>query len=92
MPMKETIAREVRGLKSKGCSVCGYAKNYSALSFDHIDPSTKYRSRTGKVVQPSDMLEVSKQYSDKTILAELAKCIVICANCHMEKTYPNNVI
>lgn len=90
--MKENIAEEVRRLKSKGCSICGYSKNYSALAFDHIDPTTKYRSKNGKTVNPSDMVEISKKYSDKTIMAELAKCIVLCTNCHMEKTYPNNAI
>ena len=73
---------------SKGCSVCGYNKNSAALSFDHIDPSTKYRTKSGKVMHPSDLFKEQKQYSMKVIEKEIAKCIILCANCHMEKTYP----
>lgn len=73
---------------NKGCELCGYNKNAAALSFDHIDPNTKYRTRTGKIMQPSDLFKDHKEYSMKVINDEIAKCRVLCANCHMEITYP----
>lgn len=90
--MKASVANLIKDLKAKGCYKCGYNRNYSALSFGHIDSSTKYRSRTGRVVQPSELFDAGKEYSDKVILAEVAKCRVICSNCHMEETYPHNAI
>jgi hypothetical protein len=92
MPMKASVADLIKSIKAKGCYKCGYASNYSALSFGHIDPSTKYRSRTGRIVQPSELFDQGREYSDKVIMAEIAKCRVICANCHMEETYPHNAI
>lgn len=73
---------------NKGCEICGYNKNAAALSFDHIDPSTKYRTKSGKVLHPSDLFKDHKEYSMKVINDEIAKCRVLCANCHMEITYP----
>jgi hypothetical protein len=59
----------------RGCVDCGYAKVGRALDFDHRVPEDKRFSiakRYGKV-------------SDETLLAEIAKCDVRCANCHREK-------
>lgn len=64
---------------SKGCEECGYKEHPYALDFDHIDPSTKHfnigRSR-------------AKVSIDK-IWEEVAKCRVLCANCHRIKTFTN---
>lgn len=62
----------------RGCETCGYNANPHALQFDHIDPATKLISATGRRVTPSSMLG----YSQSMILAEIAKCRVLCANCH----------
>lgn len=72
-----------------GCRVCGYNKNTKVLHFAHRDPSTKYRDKNGKVVEPSDMIKGSERsrYGEETIWAEIAKCDVLCANCHGEMTY-----
>lgn len=70
----------------QGCSYCGYNAHPAALQFDHIDPSTKYRTRTGKIVHPADMIKGGR-YSLPTILAEIAKCRVLCANCHAVHTH-----
>ena len=63
----------------KGCKACGYNKQGSVLHFDHLDPSTK---RFG--------LASSHDLRTRTInvlKAEMAKCQVLCANCHSEKTH-----
>ena len=59
----------------KGCSVCGYNEIAQALEFDHIDRSKK-------------KFGMNKAYKYKwpTIMEELEKCVVLCANCHRKKT------
>lgn len=67
----------------RGCEICGYNQSPLALQFDHIDPETKFRDKNGKLVHPSHMVN----YSQVLILAEIAKCRVLCANCHIIYTY-----
>mgnify|MGYP006294318355 CR=1 FL=1 len=71
---------------SSGCVICGYNKHPAALTFDHTDPESKYRTKSGKKVHLSDMIK-GNRYSLKTILKEIDKCRVLCFNCHMEHTY-----
>ena len=82
---------------SSGCVKCGYNKNPKALENNHIDPSTKYRDRNGKSVDISHMALASgkdslvrSRYSIKTILLEISKCEILCANCHREATFPDS--
>ena len=70
----------------KGCDKCGFNAHPSALQFDHIDPATKYRTKTGKIVHPADMIKGGR-YSIKTVMVEIAKCRVLCANCHAIYTH-----
>ena len=70
----------------RGCDICGYDKHPSALTFDHLNPALKYRTKDGKPVHISDMVK-GNRYSLKTIMKEIDKCRVICFNCHMEHTY-----
>ena len=73
-----------------GCADCGYSATPAALHFDHRDPSTKYRTRTGRAVHPADMIKAGRdgfpRYSWATILGEISKCDVRCANCHAAVT------
>ena len=56
---------------SAGCYHCGYKEHPAALQYDHIDPSTKKKSIA------------SCMGSAWTVLInEMAKCRVLCANCH----------
>jgi hypothetical protein len=80
-----------------GCIKCGYKKNPKALEFNHIDPATKYRDRNGKSVDIARMALASgknsaekSRYSIKTILLEISKCEILCANCHREHTFPDS--
>lgn len=61
---------------SKGCCVCGYNEHPVALHFDHIEPLTKKKSI-------AHMLE----YSLATLIKEIRKCRILCANCHFVKTH-----
>ena len=65
------MAREYAGGK---CAICGYHKCARALSFHHLDPKKKDFGVAAKGLTRS---------WDK-IRKEIDKCILICANCHME--------
>lgn len=67
----------------RGCELCGYNAHPCALQFDHLDPETKFRNKYGKLVHPSHMAS----YSQAVVLAEIAKCRIICANCHAIHTH-----
>ncbi len=56
------------------CTKCGYNKCKRALHFHHIDPKTK------KFTVSNDNLYRGKEI----LIEEMKKCVVLCANCHME--------
>lgn len=56
------------------CQICGYSKCSRALNFHHIDASKKDFGLSAKGLTRSW----------KKIKTELDKCILVCANCHME--------
>jgi hypothetical protein len=59
-------------LAGKSCSRC--PQNHPAtLDFHHVDPSNKV---------DNVLKMVNSQRSKKMILNEVAKCIILCANCH----------
>lgn len=58
-----------------GCADCGYAEHPHALDFDHRDPSTKSFGIGG-----------AWSKSLARVAAEIAKCDVVCANCHRIRT------
>jgi hypothetical protein len=64
-------------LSKKKCIDCG-ENDPIVLDFDHIDRDKKFKS-------VSQML--CGHYSFETILKEIEKCEVRCANCHRRKTY-----
>lgn len=63
-------------LMEHGCSRCGYNENVAALEFHHRDPATKVRAVSTMSGAGRPSLE-----------AEIAKCEVLCANCHAIETY-----
>ena len=61
--------------KGDACSVCGVkydGENAAIFEFHHVDPSTK------ELEIGSSMMGVAWERT----LAELDKCILVCANCH----------
>lgn len=59
----------------RGCADCGYNQHPAALHFDHVDPTNKTFKISTSLTRRWD-----------TVLAEIAKCVVRCANCHAVKT------
>ena len=72
--------------KKNGCEDCGFNAHPSALDLDHIDPRTKHVTRTGRRQNPSSMTT----YSPEIFALELAKCRVLCSNCHKIHTFFQN--
>lgn len=74
---REAVVRKremIQTLKLQtGCVDCGYAQHPEALDFDHL-PGFE------KLARVSNM--VNQLYSDERINDEIAKCEVVCANCH----------
>jgi hypothetical protein len=71
---RDTIREWFREYKqSQVCAHCGFA-DYRAITFHHTDPA-------GKEFEVSSMVSIGSSIA--RIQAELAKCIPLCANCHM---------
>lgn len=67
--IRSTLISELGG----SCAQCGYDRYDGALHFHHKDPSTKE-------------FEISKiSTSLERARLEVAKCILLCANCHAER-------
>ena len=66
---------------AKGCEICGYNKHSVALDFDHINPAEKKFSISHRL-----------QHSTiKTLVSEIRKCRILCANCHRIKTHEDRI-
>ena len=81
-------AQQDRGFKRKleiieslggKCSKCGYKRNFSALSFHHLNPLEKEFKL--------DLRSLSNRKMSR-IKNELGKCILLCNNCHAELHNP----
>jgi len=57
------------------CFKCGYSKCEAALELHHLDPSVKDAGTTRHLRHITDEARLSE---------ELAKCVLLCANCHRE--------
>jgi len=75
------LQRKLRLLSESGscCLHCGYRRNLAALTWHHLDPSTKSFSL--------DMRSMSNR-SEREVRGEVEKCIVLCTNCHAELHFP----
>lgn len=56
------------------CELCGYCKSNRALDFHHIDPNSKLFG----------IANAGATKSNRTLLEEAKKCVLLCANCHRE--------
>lgn len=66
----------IREHKSKPCADCGIQYPYYVMDFDHRQGETKV----------INLANASRMTRPK-ILEEIAKCDVVCSNCHRERTY-----
>ena len=66
----------LRDLRRVPCMDCGGMFLPHQMDFDHRDPSTKSFQVTGPLLK-----------SRESLLVEIAKCDIVCANCHAVRTY-----
>lgn len=66
-------------LKNKGCIDCGKIYPPYVMDFDHRDGTIKISSISNLAIHKTSNLEKIK--------AEIAKCDLVCANCHRIRTY-----
>ena len=63
------------------CSKCGYSKCFAAIDFHHIKIKEK----------GNNLAIIMRRKPTEERIAELDKCIALCANCHRELHYMDNV-
>lgn len=68
-------------LKDGPCTDCGGRFPHPAMEWDHVDADTK-------VDNISRMLR--RRVRLETVLAEIEKCDLVCANCHRIRTHERN--
>ena len=73
MIKRNHIKQALVNYKGGKCEICGYNKSLRALSFHHIDSNEKDFSISQNITKDLDELK-----------AEVDKCLLVCANCHME--------
>jgi hypothetical protein len=66
----------IRSAKSRPCADCGVQYPYYVMDFDHRDGATK-----------SFILSDVPRATSKSLIREIEKCDVVCANCHRERTH-----
>lgn len=76
---RERLRDLVRSVKeSKPCADCGRRYPHYVMDFDHRDPTTK----------KFNIGHLSRDVAgEKAILDEIAKCDLVCSNCHRERTH-----
>ena len=57
----------------RGCADCGYNEHPAALQFDHRPGTVK-------------LFDIARHFGRKGMWEEIAKCDVVCANCHAVRT------
>ena len=74
---KAYLAKYIQDLKEKTpCMDCKYNYPYYVMDFDHV---------RGK--KQANVMELVPSLSKKKIDEEIAKCEVVCSNCHRIRTH-----
>jgi hypothetical protein len=73
--MRERNRDILRAAKAKPCADCGRSYPHYVMDLDH---------RRGKKVRACSRMH---QTGARMLKAEIAKCDVVCANCHRERTH-----
>lgn len=78
--------------KNLKCVKCNYDKCISSLDFHHLDSKIKDINISNIIA--SRKYESNIELGIETLLKEVEKCVVLCANCHREfhyEEYRNNI-
>lgn len=72
--------KEIEKLKSNPCVDCGNSYPYYVMEFDHVP-------ERGKKINNISCFIGNRSINSKTVQDELAKCDLVCANCHSIRTH-----
>ena len=75
--------RVIRAAKDRPCADCSVRYPYYVMQFDHLPGQVK--------VFDIGAFGSRKRYSIAAIRREIAKCEVVCANCHAERTHQRRI-
>jgi hypothetical protein len=67
-----------RSLKQKPCADCGGSFHHSAMHWDHLPGAEK---------QAEVSILMKRTQSKRRVLQEIAKCELVCANCHAVRSF-----
>lgn len=70
----------IRSQKSKPCMDCGVSYPHYVMDFDHLEKGSKK-------FMLSVAVRDSFKWSNQDVLNEIAKCDLVCANCHRIRTW-----
>ena len=74
---KEFLAQYLKDLKEKNpCMDCKISYPYYMMDFDHV-----------RRTKQANVAELINTLSKKRIDEEIAKCEIVCSNCHRARTY-----
>lgn len=74
---KAYLAQYLRDLKTKTpCVDCGISYPYYVMDFDHV-----------RGQKHANVMELVSTLSKKRIDEEIAKCEIVCSNCHRIRTH-----
>lgn len=74
-----TLRKMVDAFKAVPCADCGCSYPPYVMQFDHVDA-------TNKTMNICEMVS-RRMPTDAALRTEIAKCEVVCANCHAERTH-----
>ena len=75
----DEIVQVIRAHKTRPCADCKQSYPYYVMQFDHVSGVKLFDLAHGK------------KRGLPSVLAEIAKCEVVCANCHAERTHSRGV-
>jgi hypothetical protein len=76
---KAKLKAFIRAAKDNPCADCGVRYPHYVMDFDHREGEIKLANISA--------LNQHRRVSIPKLAAEIAKCDLVCANCHRERTY-----
>lgn len=74
---RNEIRRVLEEAKDQPCADCKNTFHFAAMQFDHVKGDKKFNIGGATALSPSI----------KALKEEIAKCDIVCANCHSVRTY-----
>jgi len=79
---REDRSNLVRSFKNVPCADCGVKYPWYVMDFDHV---------RGRKFKSIGQMSMACRYAIGTLIEEILKCEVVCANCHREREFVRGV-